>query len=55
MSVINIKSVPGANGDLKKAIKIIKESVPVDTVVVCPYIDHIFEPVGTADTRKHAG
>lgn len=55
MSVIDIKPVPGANGDIKKALKIIIESVPKDTTVVCPYIDHIFEPAGSAGTRTQTG
>ena len=42
MSVIDIKPVPGANGDIRKAVEIIKNSVPKDTVVLCPYIGHIF-------------
>lgn len=42
MSVIDIKPVSGANGDIRKAIEIIKNSVPKDTVVLCPYIGHIF-------------
>ena len=33
---------PGANGDIRKALEIIKNSVPKDTVVLCPYIGHIF-------------
>lgn len=28
MSVIDIRPVPGANGDIRKAIEIIKNSVP---------------------------
>ena len=46
MSVIDIKSVPGANGDIRKALEIIKTSVPKDTVVLCPYIWHIFPRPG---------
>lgn len=46
MSVIDIKPVPGANGDIRKAVEIIKNSVPKDTVVLCPYIDHIFPHPG---------
>lgn len=46
MSAINISPVPGANGDIRKAIEIIKSSVPKDTVVLCPYIDHIFPRPG---------
>ena len=42
MSVIGIRPVPGANGDIGKAIEIIKNRVPKDTVVLCPYIGHIF-------------
>ena len=43
MSAIDIRSVPGANGDIRKALEIIKNSVPKDTVVLCPYIGHIFD------------
>ena len=42
MSAIDIRPVPGANGDIRKALEIIKNSVPKDTVVLCPYIGHIF-------------
>ena len=42
MSEIDIRPVPGANGDIRKALEIIKNSVPKDTVVLCPYIGHIF-------------
>lgn len=42
MSAIDIRPVPGANGDIRKALEIIKNSVPKDTVVLCPYIEHIF-------------
>jgi hypothetical protein len=42
MSVIDIRPVPGANGDIMKALEIIKNSVPKDTVVLCPYISNIF-------------
>ena len=42
MSAIDIRPVPGTNGDIGKAIEIIKTSVPKDTVVLCPYIGHIF-------------
>ena len=42
MPAIDIRPVPGANGDIRKALEIIKNSVPKDTVVLCPYIDHIF-------------
>jgi hypothetical protein len=42
MSAIDIRPVPGANGDIRKALEIIKTSVPKDTVVLCPYIGHIF-------------
>lgn len=46
MSAIDIKPVPGANGDIRKALEIIKNSVPKDTVVLCPYIGHIFPRPG---------
>ena len=46
MSVIDIKPVPGANGDIRKALEIIKNSVPKDTVFLCPYIGHIFPRPG---------
>ena len=46
MSVIDIKPVPGANGDIRKALEIIKNSVPKYTVVLCPYIGHIFPRPG---------
>ena len=46
MSVIDIRPVPGANGDIRKAIEIIKNSVHKDTVVLCPYIGHIFPRPG---------
>ena len=42
MGALDIRSVPGANGDIRKALEIIKNSVPKDTVVLCPYIGHIF-------------
>ena len=42
MSVLNIIPVPGAKGDIKKALNIIKESIPKNTVVICPYISYIF-------------
>ena len=42
MSVIDIRPVPGANGDIRKALEIIKNSVPKGTVVLCPYVGHIF-------------
>ena len=42
MSAIDIRPVPGANGDIRKALEIIKNRVPTDTVVLCPYIGHIF-------------
>lgn len=42
MSVIDIRPVPGANGDIRNAIEIIKNSVSKDTVVLCPYISNIF-------------
>lgn len=54
MSVIDIRPVPGTNGDIRRAIKIIKESVQVDTMVVCPYIDHIFDPAGNSGTRTRS-
>ena len=37
MGALDIRPVPGANGDIRKALEIIK-----DTVVLCPYIVHIF-------------
>ena len=46
MSVIGIRPVPGASGDIRKALEIIKNSVPKDTVVLCPYIGHIFPSPG---------
>lgn len=46
MSAIDIRQVPGANGDIRKALEIIKNSVPKDTVVLCPYIGHIFPRPG---------
>ena len=46
MSVIDIKPVPGANGDIRKALEIIKNSVPKDTVVLCPYIGQIIPRPG---------
>ena len=46
MSAIDIRPVPGANGDIRKALEIIKNSVPKDTVVLCPYIGHIFPRLG---------
>lgn len=46
MSAIDIRPVPGANGDIRKALEIIKNSVPKDTVVLCPYIGHIFPRPG---------
>ena len=42
MSVVNIRSIPGANGDIRKAVEIIKNGVPKDTVVLCPYIGYVF-------------
>lgn len=42
MSAIDIRPVPGVIGDIRKALEIIKNSVPKDTVVLCPYIGHIF-------------
>jgi hypothetical protein len=32
--------------DLRNAIEIIKTSVPKDTVVLCPYVGHIFPSPG---------
>lgn len=46
MSAIDIRPVPGANGDIRKALEIIKNSIPKDTVVLCPYIGHIFPRLG---------
>ena len=46
MSAIDIRPVPGANGDIREALEIIKNSVPKDTVVLCPYIGHIFPRPG---------
>ena len=46
MSAIDIRPVPGANGDIRKALEIIKTSVPKDTVVLCPYIGRIFPRPG---------
>lgn len=46
MPAIDIRPVPGANGDIGKAIEIIKAGVPEGTVVLCPYIGHIFPRPG---------
>jgi hypothetical protein len=46
MSAIDIRPVPGADGDIRKALEIIKTSVPKDTVVLCPYVGHIFPRPG---------
>ena len=34
--------IPGANGDIKKGLEKLCDSIPVTTEVYCPYIDHIF-------------
>ena len=42
MSAIYLHPIPGANGDIKKGLKILCDSIPETTEVYCPYIDHIF-------------
>ena len=46
MGALDIRPVPGANGDIRKTLEIIKNSVPKDTVALCPYIGHIFPRPG---------
>lgn len=53
MGAIDIRPVPGANGDIRKAIEIIKNRVPKDTVVMRPYIDYIFS--GQSKTNGCSG
>lgn len=41
--MIDIYPVPGANGDVKNALKNLCDSIPEDTVVCCPYVESIFD------------
>jgi hypothetical protein len=38
MSAIDIKPLPGANGDIKQGLKNLCDSIPKDTVIMCPYV-----------------
>ena len=38
MSAIDIKPFTGANGDIKQGLKNLCDSIPKDTVIVCPYV-----------------
>ena len=42
MSAIYLRPIPGANGDIRKGLKILCGSIPVTTEVYCPYIGYIF-------------
>lgn len=42
MSVIDIKPLPNANGNIEQGLKNLCASIPKDTVILCPYISHIF-------------
>jgi len=53
MSAIGIHPIPGAEGDIKKGLKILCASIPVTTEVFCPYIDHIY-PVPAIFTQKES-
>lgn len=41
--MIQLYPIPGAHGDVRKALRNLCCSIPKDTVVVCPYIDHTFD------------
>ena len=34
----DIKPLPGANGDIKQGLKNLCDSIPKDTVIMCPYV-----------------
>ena len=42
MPVIDIKPLPNANGNIEQGLKNLCASIPKDTVILCPYISHIF-------------
>lgn len=46
MSAIDIKPLPGANGDIKQGIKNLCDSIPKDTVIVRPYVFKIIPHPG---------
>lgn len=51
MSAIYLHPIPGANGNNRKGLKILCDSIPVTTEVYCPYIGHIF-PVPAGQPQK---
>lgn len=46
MSAIDIKPLPGANGDIKQGLKKLCDSIPKDTVIMCPYVFNIIPHPG---------
>lgn len=42
MPVIDIKPLPNANGNIEQGLKNLCSSIPKDTVILRPYISHVF-------------
>lgn len=41
--MLQLTPIPGAHGDVHKALRNLCCSIPKDTVIVCPYIECIFD------------